>query len=92
MYTKYRICEGVEEARGRKVMMVVTSQSMDSHTRQEPWATTELSGRTHVWMPGGTCTWQQTDFFFFIMHGVVQVILINEGICASRGRGVGNVL
>lgn len=29
-------------------------------------------------------------FFFFIMHGVVQVILADEGICASRV--VGNVL
>ena len=30
------------------------------------------------------CTWQQNDFFFLIMHGVVQVILADEGICASR--------
>ena len=89
MYTKCRIYEGVEKAHGRKLMIVVTSQCMDSHTRQEPWATIELRRRMGVWMPGGTCTWQQIDFFL-IMHGVVQVILADEGICASRV--VGNVL
>ena len=87
MYTKCRICEGVKKARGQKVMIVVTSQSMDSHTRQEPWATTELSGRMRE------CPEELVhgnNDFFFIMHGVVQVILADEGICASRG--VRNVL
>jgi len=46
------------------------------------WADACMDVRRNLYMA--------TEFLFYIMHGVVQVILGDEGKCASRG--VGNVL